>query len=95
MGGFLVARIAKHCAVVVESVQVTFGSLVSGHRPIPEECPTRRPSRIVGCGGAGIEASTYTAMFHEVGGVWKLRGIRLLCVGTLAKPVDVGDDPKK
>jgi hypothetical protein len=31
MGGFLVARIAKHGAVVAERVQVAPGSCVSGH----------------------------------------------------------------
>src|SRR5207302_6733233 len=35
MGGFLVARIAQHHAVIIEGVQVTFPSLVPGHWPHP------------------------------------------------------------
>src|SRR5262245_31308008 len=39
--------------------------------------------------GLGRESITFTATFHAVGSLWKLRGIRLFSLGTLAQPVEV------
>jgi hypothetical protein len=39
--------------------------------------------------GLARESITFTATFHAVGGFWKLRGIRLFSLGTLAQPVEV------
>ena len=44
---------------------------------------------------AGIERIDFTAVFHKVGEVWKLRGFRLWSLGTLAVPVDDAEVRKK
>lgn len=42
--------------------------------------------------GRGRESIVFTATCHSVGGVWKLRGLRLFSLGTLAVPVEAEED---
>jgi hypothetical protein len=44
---------------------------------------------------AGTESISFTAVFHKVGEVWKLRGFRLWSLGTLAVTVDDAEVRKK